>query len=148
MTSCTLLRSTGIRARWLGGVLALVVGALIRLPALPALAASSGTWTFTGSLPDAQAYDAATVLPSGQVLVVGGYESSAELYHPATGTWTLTGPMNAARNLSTATLLGNGQVLVAGGNANGPQASAECPWFGGRGYSRVTFPASASRLSA
>jgi N-acetylneuraminic acid mutarotase len=76
-------------------------------------------------MPDAQAYDAATLLPSGQVLVVGGYETSAELYNPATGTWTLTGPMNVARNLATATLLGNGEVLVAGGNSNGVTASAE-----------------------
>lgn len=125
MTSCTPLLSTGIRARLFGGALALIVGVLIQLPAIPALAASPGTWTFTGSMPDAQAYDAATLLSSGQVLVVGGYESSAELYNPASGTWTLTGPMNAARNLCTATLLGNGEVLVAGGNANGPQASAE-----------------------
>jgi N-acetylneuraminic acid mutarotase len=76
-------------------------------------------------MPDAQAYDAAVLLASGQVLVVGGYETDAELYNPRTGTWTLTGPMNAARNLSTATLLQNGQVLVAGGNSNGVQASAE-----------------------
>jgi N-acetylneuraminic acid mutarotase len=93
--------------------------------AAPALAANSGTWTFTSSMPDAQAYDAATILPNGQVLVVGGYETDAELYSPSTGAWTLTGPMNASRNLATATLLRNGEVLVTGGNSNGTLASAE-----------------------
>jgi N-acetylneuraminic acid mutarotase len=114
-----------VGARLFRGLLVFVLGALILLPAIPALAAKSGTWTFTASMPDAQAYDAAALLSSGQVLVVGGYESSAELYNPSSGTWTLTGPMNAARNLSTATLLANGEVLVAGGNSNGVQASAE-----------------------
>jgi N-acetylneuraminic acid mutarotase len=113
------------RMKYFRPLFALILGVLAALPAVPSLAASSGTWTFTGSMPDAQAYDAATLLPSGQVLVVGGYETSAELYNPGTGTWTLTGPMNAARNLSTATLLTNGEVLVTGGNSNGPVASAE-----------------------
>jgi WD40 repeat protein len=125
LASPTRRPSRGVRSRLFGGLLALFLGALTALSVVPALAAVSGTWAFTGSMPDAQAYDAATLLPSGQVLVVGGYESSAELYNPRTGTWTLTGPMNAARNLSTATLLSNGEVLVAGGNSNGPQASAE-----------------------
>jgi N-acetylneuraminic acid mutarotase len=116
---------TDVGSRLLTRLLGLVLGALMMLPAMPALAAGSGTWTFTGSMPDAQAYDAATLLPNGQVLVVGGYESSAELYNPATGTWTLTGPMNTPRNLTSATLLLNGEVLVAGGNANGTVSSAE-----------------------
>jgi N-acetylneuraminic acid mutarotase len=125
MKSPTPRRFMDVRSRLVGGLLALCLGALPALSASLALAAGSGVWTFTGSMPDAQAYDAATLLPSGQVLVVGGYETSAELYNPTTGTWTLTGPMNAARNLSTATLLTNGEVLVAGGNSNGVQASAE-----------------------
>jgi N-acetylneuraminic acid mutarotase len=106
-------------------LLTVLLGAAILLVATPVLAASSGVWRFTSNMPDAQAYDAATLLPGGRVLVVGGYESSAELYSPSSASWTLTGPMNAARNLSTATLLRNGQVLVVGGNSNGPQASAE-----------------------
>jgi hypothetical protein len=58
------------------------------------------------------------LLPSGQVLVAGGlsgFESSTELYDPATGTWTATGSLITARSKHTATLLPNGKVLVAGG---------------------------------
>ncbi len=41
----------------------------------------------------------ATLLPSGQVLVAGGYShggplSSAKLYNPATGNWSNTGSMS------------------------------------------------------
>jgi len=75
---------------------------------------------------------AATLLPTGQVLVVGGYDfgdtlASAELYDPATGLWTETGSMADERRLHTTTLLPNGQVLVAGGfsNVSGALTSAE-----------------------
>jgi hypothetical protein len=70
----------------------------------------------------------ATLLPDGDVLVVGGGGSfqpstSAELYHPRTGTWTVTGAMHDARYDHTATLLPNGKVLVAGGEGGlGSQA--------------------------
>jgi hypothetical protein len=57
----------------------------------------------------------ATVLPDGEVLVIGDGTTSAELYNPATGTWALTGSMNTARFEQTATLLPDGNVLVAGG---------------------------------
>ena len=62
----------------------------------------------------------ATLLPSGKVLVAGGYDdggtlSSAELYDPASGTWTATGSLGTARYDHTATLLPSGKVLVAGG---------------------------------
>jgi hypothetical protein len=73
----------------------------------------------------------ATLLPSGDVLVAGGYNfddgylSSAELYDPATGTWTATGSMAAARAAHTATLLPSGDVLVAGGSNGVALSSAE-----------------------
>jgi N-acetylneuraminic acid mutarotase len=78
----------------------------------------------------------ATLLPNGQVLVVGGYDSNgnsipnAELYDSVTGTWTNTGAMHIAREYHTATLLTNGQVLVAGGDGGNlgnwnPLSSAE-----------------------
>jgi hypothetical protein len=58
----------------------------------------------------------ATLLPTGQVLVVGGSNlTSAELYEPATGQWGATGSMATSRESHTATLLPNGEVLVAGG---------------------------------
>src|SRR5438552_16054323 len=67
----------------------------------------------------AHSHHTATLLPSGQVLVAGGYSGSnalsAELYDPATGVWTPTGSLPVGRWDYTATLLPNGQVLVAGG---------------------------------
>lgn len=66
----------------------------------------------------------AILLPSGEVLVVGGIGdapgklNSAELFNPSIGTWTPTGNLNTERYEFTATLLANGKVLVAGGFSN------------------------------
>ena len=54
----------------------------------------------TGSLNDARAFPAATLLGSGQVVIAGGLAGDqdlacAELYNPANATWTNTGPMTA-----------------------------------------------------
>jgi hypothetical protein len=90
----------------------------------------TGTWTVTGSLNVARLVHTATLLPSGKVLVAGGWPnpqthsgllSSAELYDPATGIWTRINNMNVARGAHTATLLLNGKVLVVG--ARGGNAS-------------------------
>src|SRR5690242_550374 len=89
------------------------------LPALPALASGSGTWTLTGSLNVARYEHTATLLQNGQVLVAGSiYTASAELYNPSTGVWTTTGSMHSNRWYFTATLLSNDQVLVAGGESH------------------------------
>jgi hypothetical protein len=85
------------------------------------LLAQSGTWTNTGSLNTPRTAHTATLLASGQVLVVGGEDSgnnfltSAELYSPVSGKWTVTGSTATPRIDHTATLLPNGEVLVAGG---------------------------------
>ena len=77
----------------------------------------------------ARAYDTATLLSNGMVLVAGGNgangipTATAELYDPATGTFTPTGSMTTARSQDTATLLNTGMVLVAGGNVNGTAAA-------------------------
>ena len=128
------LLSTCVRSRLF---IVLALGALIMLPAVPTLAAGSGTWTLTGSLHVARADSTATLLTGGQVLVVGGGGTSAELYNPATGAWTTTGSLHAARYDPSATLLPNGQVLVAGGS--GPLASAELynPTTGDRNSTRL-----------
>ncbi|MCP3137432.1 hypothetical protein LXT23_08800 [Pyxidicoccus sp. QH1ED-7-1] len=79
---------------------------------------------------ESRKYHAGVVLlPSGKVLVAGGYNSSGYLssssvYDPATGTWTAAAPMPAPRQVLTATLLTSGKVLVAGGeNATGRLSS-------------------------
>jgi len=56
----------------------------------------------TGSLTTARRSHTATLLPSGKVLVAGGFNgsflSSAELYDPATGSWSSTGSLTTARD--------------------------------------------------
>ena len=91
---------------------------------------SSGSWTATGTMVAAGAYQTATLLEDGKVLVAGGVAvaqmgccaviseapASAQLYDPTTGLWTATGAMAEARTYQTSTLLPDGQVLVTGGH--------------------------------
>jgi len=98
---------------------------------------STGQWTMTGSMSSARRYQAAVLLPDGEVLVAGGEDSSfssiadAVLYNPATGTWQPTANMHEDRLLPLAALLRNGTMLIAGGDhaSNGsivsPLTSAE-----------------------
>ncbi len=94
---------------------------------------ANGTWTETRSLNTGRWAHTATLLPSGKVLVAGGYNfaatgplASAELYDPPSGTWSTTGSLANQHSDHTATLLPNGKVLVAGGfDIDGPLASAE-----------------------
>jgi hypothetical protein len=86
---------------------------------------ASGTFTslFPNHMFSARAAHTATLLPSGKVLIAGGfnYETSnrtlttAELFDPATGTFTSLPSMTTDRRYHTATLLPNGKVLIAGG---------------------------------
>lgn len=80
----------------------------------------------------------ATLLPSGRVLIAGGYSThgslddtlaSAEIYDPATRTWTLTESMHTARYDHTATLLPDGKVLVAGGTVDGSQCTTSAELY-------------------
>jgi N-acetylneuraminic acid mutarotase len=81
---------------------------------------ATGSWSNTGSLVRFRASETATLLPIGQVLVVGGQErgkvfKTAELYDPATGKWNTSARLNTARYAHSATLLSDGKVLVVGG---------------------------------
>ncbi len=73
----------------------------------------------------------ATLLPSGKVLVTGGYGSadlsSMELYDPVLGQWSPAGSMVMARSQHTATLISPSLLLIAGGQDGRPSslASAE-----------------------
>jgi hypothetical protein len=61
------------------------------LAAAPALAATSGTFSVTGSMSAPREGHDATLLPSGDVLVTAGIETAgvfSELYNPATGKWS------------------------------------------------------------
>ena len=86
-----------------------------------------GTWHRTANLNAHRCYHTATLLPNGEVLVVGGTSEplSAELYDPETGTWRITGTFHSFGWNHTATLLPNGKVLVAGGRFSNPPNIAE-----------------------
>jgi N-acetylneuraminic acid mutarotase len=96
---------------------------------------STDIWTPTGPLNTPRRSHTANLLPNGEVLVAGGYETGseggsvlpyAELYNSATGTWQNTVSMNANRVWHASTLLPNGQVLVDGGyNGTTVVSSAE-----------------------
>ena len=79
-----------------------VIGLVGSTP-FPLLAQTSGAWTTTGSLNTPRQGHTATLLQNGDVLVVGGEDTSqnilasAELYNPATGKWTITSSMTTAR---------------------------------------------------
>jgi N-acetylneuraminic acid mutarotase len=105
--------------------------ALTRAVQMPA-AIERGTWSSVSSMAVPRAYQTATLLPNGKVLVVGGRGlltisapwqragsavSSAELYDPKTRRWSSAGTLSAPRFGHTATLLANGKVLVVGGNS-------------------------------
>jgi uncharacterized protein (TIGR03437 family) len=90
---------------------------------------ATGRWGLAGNLQTARRNHTATLLPSGQLLVVGVHccgipvSESAELYDPVTGTWSSAGQLNIG-NANTATLLPNGKVLVTEGSEDDP-ATAE-----------------------
>ncbi len=84
---------------------------------------ATNTWSSAGSLTVARARQAAVVLAGGQVLVMGGENTtgalaSAELYAPSSNTWSAVAAMATSRDFLTSTLLPNGKVLVDGGNAS------------------------------
>ena len=130
--------SESMKYRHLGGQACRAAGFLIFLALmlaliLPQAALAVNVWTITHPLNTGRDQHTATLLPSGQVLVVGGrdtsgdYLASAELYNPATGTWEYTHSLPGEHPIAdhTATLLADGQVLVAGGTNNtGEQSRA------------------------
>ena len=82
---------------------------------------SSGTWTVNFySLNHARLNPAATLLPSGDVLLVGGFWNPAapkvaEVLHTVVTDWAGVGPMTEKRRHHSATRLPDGRVRVVGG---------------------------------
>jgi hypothetical protein len=85
---------------------------------------STGTFSLTATSPNTpRAQHTATLLQSGEVLILGGQSlnasspglTSAELYDRVAGTFSLAGNMTFQRFGHTATLLNDGDVLILGG---------------------------------
>ena len=82
----------------------------------------AGTWSATtGPSYQVPTYSTAVQLPSGNVLILGGYPSSgafaigSELYNPTTNSTTLGPNLSHIRQYYSATLLTTGLALIAGG---------------------------------
>lgn len=82
----------------------------------------TGHWQRKAWLPVDAMNHTATLLPTGEVLVVGGYSgmqnttlARAFLYDPTSRRWTERRPLPAPRMQHTATLLADGRVLICGG---------------------------------
>lgn len=87
----------------------------------PAFAQVQGQWTSVLAMQSPRELDAEARLANGNVLAVGGVDSSgnilasAELFNPKTKGWATTGNMAAARQQPAAVVLTNGNVLLTGG---------------------------------
>ncbi len=76
-------------------------------------------WTATANMSFARTAHGAGLLPSGRVLVAGGYYPepglTSEIWDPATGTWAMTGMLNVRREASwELPRLKNDKLLLAG----------------------------------
>lgn len=106
-----------------------VVATSIAHPSISASASvlvKTSGFTTTGDMLQLRNYHTATLLPNGDVVLIGGgytgmddYEwfnpKQAEIYDPVAGTFRTSGSLIEARDSHTATLLPNGKILVAGG---------------------------------
>lgn len=94
---------------------------LVLLLALASSAHAVG-FSATGSLATARRLHTAVTLPTGKVLVVGGYNGSvldsAESYDPSTGLWSSAGALTDARYWHALVALASGKALVIGGHGN------------------------------
>jgi hypothetical protein len=79
-----------------------------------AVTTAEGTWSSAGNMALARLLHTATVLENGQVLAVGGFNVSTEIYDPATDLWHGVADAPNPYREATATRLSSGKVLVAG----------------------------------
>jgi hypothetical protein len=112
-------------------IVALISGATV------ATAQSSGSFSRTGDMIGTRTQHSATLIPSGQVLIVGGVSYSgpsktlatAEIYDPSAGMFRAAKAMLTARRLHSATLLPDDKVLIVGGYGEDGTALASAELF-------------------
>ena len=80
----------------------------------------AGTFASVASLGTASAAHAMILLPTGRILVAGGYDGTGaltrvEIYDPATNTWTVAASLNESRYDAGIAITSDGKVLIAGG---------------------------------
>ncbi len=109
------------------------------------LTAATPKWQQIAPMHNARVYHTLTMLANGEVLAIGGEQTSnqevitsgvlpTEIWNPTTETWSPAAPIAAARNYhSTAILMPNGTVLSAGGGH--PNGSGEPGEFSAQTYS-------------
>lgn len=114
---------------------------------------STGAWTAVQSMARKRAWHTATLLSNGNILVVGGTDTSREsplidgtgttgtvqppeIYNPSTNQWSFTGNMPFLALGHTATLMVNGQVLVVGGYVE--SAGDDTPFFKAQLYDPIS----------
>jgi hypothetical protein len=81
---------------------------------------TTGKFERTGDMTIARVGHAAVLLPSGKILIAGGWigagcTDSAELYDPANGRFTPISKMQTCLGQPITTLLSDGDVLITGG---------------------------------
>jgi hypothetical protein len=107
-----------------GGVFGCGEGAFEGVSDQRAALSGDAAWATVGAMGVARNLHTATLLPGGEVLIVGGegggeVHASAERFDPDTGQWQAAASTNDARFQHTEALLSDGRVLVLGGYGYG-----------------------------